>query len=55
MQNLNSERQADRQSNIEILRIIWGCGHNSGHIDTKNNYGIKIYEGAGSCCTHTVQ
>ena len=22
MQNLNSERQADRQSNIEILRII---------------------------------
>lgn len=32
----------------------WGCGQNPGHFDTVKDYGVTLFQRAGSCRTHVV-
>ena len=39
---------------ITDKHISWGCGQNPGHFDTVKDYGVTLFQRAGSCRTHVV-
>ncbi len=39
---------------VKSYVIIRGCGQNPGHFDTVKDYGVTLFQRAGSCRTHVV-